>query len=173
MQALPGRDISKPTKGTGFSRSLRPHGSSRAWSEQWKWRWWRLFWYRGMDRYSETDGYGNSKIWRQMRSGRKKWGVHQINVACAFVICLLKYLLTYLLTYLTAELLLFLSGFARVLQLLHQITCTNLVTGKTNHARTLTRLITCTVAKGATGNLSCLCQQHFFHSGIYHKPYLF
>ena len=27
---------------------------------------------RGMDGYSETDGYGNSKIWRQMRSGRKK-----------------------------------------------------------------------------------------------------
>jgi len=23
------------------------------------------------DRYSEADGYGNSKIWRQMRSGRK------------------------------------------------------------------------------------------------------
>ena len=22
--------------------------------------------------YSEADGYGNSKIWRQMRSGRKK-----------------------------------------------------------------------------------------------------
>ena len=46
--------------------------SSRAWSEQWKWRWWRLFWYRGMDGYSEADGNGNSKIWRQMRSGRKK-----------------------------------------------------------------------------------------------------
>ena len=43
-----------------------------AWSEQWKWRWWRLFWYRGMDGYSEAGGYGNSKIWRQMRSGRKK-----------------------------------------------------------------------------------------------------
>ena len=25
-----------------------------------------------MDGYSEADGYGNSKIWRQMRSGRKK-----------------------------------------------------------------------------------------------------
>jgi len=36
------------------------------------WRWWRLFWYRGMDGYSEADGYGNSKIWRQMRSGKKK-----------------------------------------------------------------------------------------------------
>ena len=24
-----------------------------------------------MDGYSEADGYGNSKIWRQMRSGRK------------------------------------------------------------------------------------------------------
>ena len=28
--------------------------SSRAWSEQWKWRWWRLFWYRGMDGYSKA-----------------------------------------------------------------------------------------------------------------------
>ena len=46
--------------------------SSRAWSEQWKWRWWKLFWYRDMDVYSEADGYGNSKIWRQMRSGQKK-----------------------------------------------------------------------------------------------------
>jgi len=46
--------------------------SSGAWSEQWKWRWWRLFWYRGMDGYSEADGYGNSKIWRHMRSGVKK-----------------------------------------------------------------------------------------------------
>jgi len=43
-----------------------------AWSEQWKWRWWKLFWYRGMDGYSEADGYGNSKIWRQMRSSQKK-----------------------------------------------------------------------------------------------------
>ena len=43
-----------------------------------EWRWWRLFWYQGMGGYSEADGYGNSKIWRQMRSGRKKWGVHQI-----------------------------------------------------------------------------------------------
>jgi len=42
-------------------------------SKQWKWRWWRLFWYRGMDGYNEADGYGNSKIWRQMRSGRKKF----------------------------------------------------------------------------------------------------
>ena len=25
-----------------------------------------------MDGYSEADGYGNSKIWRQMRSGQKK-----------------------------------------------------------------------------------------------------
>jgi len=31
-----------------------------------------------MDGYSEADGYGNSKIWRQMRSCGKKWGVHQI-----------------------------------------------------------------------------------------------
>ena len=46
--------------------------SNRAWSEQWKWRWWMLFWYRGMDGYSEADEYGNSKIWRQMRSGQKK-----------------------------------------------------------------------------------------------------
>ena len=30
-----------------------------------------------MDGYSEAGGYGNSKIWRQMRSGRKKRGVHQ------------------------------------------------------------------------------------------------
>ena len=52
--------------------------SSRAWSEQWKWRWWKLFWYRGMDGYSEAGEYGNSKIWKQMRSGQKKWGVHRI-----------------------------------------------------------------------------------------------
>jgi len=25
-----------------------------------------------MDGYNEADGYGNSKIWRQMRSGQKK-----------------------------------------------------------------------------------------------------
>ena len=31
-----------------------------------------MFWYRGMDGYSEADGYGNSKSWRQMRSGQKK-----------------------------------------------------------------------------------------------------
>ena len=31
--------------------------------------WWKLFWYRGMDGYSEAGEYGNSKIWRQMRSG--------------------------------------------------------------------------------------------------------
>jgi len=30
------------------------------------------FWYQGMDGYSEADGYCNSKIWRQMRSGQKK-----------------------------------------------------------------------------------------------------
>jgi len=29
--------------------------------------WWKLFWYRGMDGYSEAGEYGNSKIWRQMR----------------------------------------------------------------------------------------------------------
>jgi len=46
--------------------------NSRVRSEQWKWRWWKLFWYRGMDGYSEADGYGNSKTWRQMRSGQKK-----------------------------------------------------------------------------------------------------
>ena len=45
--------------------------SSRAWSEQWKWRWLKLFWYRGMDVYSEAGEYGNSKIWRQMRSVQK------------------------------------------------------------------------------------------------------
>ena len=27
----------------------------KAWSEQRKWRWWKLFWYRGMDGYSEDD----------------------------------------------------------------------------------------------------------------------
>ena len=43
-----------------------------SWSEQWKWRWWKLFWYRGMDGHSEAGEYGNSKIWRQMRSGQKK-----------------------------------------------------------------------------------------------------
>ena len=32
----------------------------------------KLFWYRGMDGYSEAGEYGNSKIWRQMRSGQKK-----------------------------------------------------------------------------------------------------
>ena len=52
--------------------------SSRALSEQWKWQWWKLFLYRGMDGYSEADGYGNSMIWRQMRSAQKKRGVHQI-----------------------------------------------------------------------------------------------
>ena len=26
----------------------------------------------GIDGYSEADGYGNSKTWRQMRSGQKK-----------------------------------------------------------------------------------------------------
>jgi len=41
------------------------------WSEQWKWRWWKLFWCRGMDGYIEADGYGNSKIWRQMSLVRK------------------------------------------------------------------------------------------------------
>ena len=45
--------------------------SSKAWSKQWKWRWWKLFWCRGMDGYSEADEYGNSNIWRQMRSGQK------------------------------------------------------------------------------------------------------
>jgi len=34
--------------------------SSQAWSEQWKCRWWKLFWYRGMDGYSEAGEYGNS-----------------------------------------------------------------------------------------------------------------
>ena len=46
--------------------------NSRAWSEQWKRRWWKLFRYRGMDGNKEADGYGNSKIWRQMRSGQQK-----------------------------------------------------------------------------------------------------
>ena len=32
----------------------------------------KLYWYRGMDGYSEAGEYGNSKIWRQMRSGQKK-----------------------------------------------------------------------------------------------------
>jgi len=32
--------------------------SSQAWTEQWKWRWWKVFWYRGMDGYSEADEYG-------------------------------------------------------------------------------------------------------------------
>jgi len=52
--------------------------SSQAWSEQWKWRWWKLFWNRGMDGYSEADEYGNCRTWRQMRSGPKKWDVHRI-----------------------------------------------------------------------------------------------
>jgi len=73
--------------------------SSQAWSEQWKWRWWKLFWNRGMEGYGEADEYGNysfllffftaahkhkqltakihSKIWRQMRSGQKRWGFEQ------------------------------------------------------------------------------------------------
>ena len=43
----------------------------------WKWRWWRLFCSGGMGGYSEADKYGNSSIWRQMRS---KWscGVRRI-----------------------------------------------------------------------------------------------
>ena len=41
-------------------------------TEQWKWRWWKPFWYRGTDGYSEAGEYGNSKIWKQMRSGQKK-----------------------------------------------------------------------------------------------------
>jgi len=45
---------------------------SQALSEQWKWRWCKLFWYRGLDGYSEADAYGNSKIWRKMRSSQKK-----------------------------------------------------------------------------------------------------
>ena len=36
-----------------------------------------VFWYRGMDGYSEADGYGNSKIWREMlvqsTSSRVRW----------------------------------------------------------------------------------------------------
>jgi len=40
--------------------------------EQWKCRWWKLFWYPVMDVYSEAGEYGNSKIWRQMRSSQKK-----------------------------------------------------------------------------------------------------
>jgi len=31
------------------------------WSEQWKWRWWKLLWYRGMGGYSEADEYDNRK----------------------------------------------------------------------------------------------------------------
>ena len=27
-------------------------------------RWWKPFWYRGMDGYSEAGEYGNNKIWR-------------------------------------------------------------------------------------------------------------
>ena len=53
---------------TNLSNSASPS----CMSEQWKWRWWRLFWYRSMDGYSEADGCGNSKILRQMRSGKKK-----------------------------------------------------------------------------------------------------
>ena len=34
--------------------------------------------------HTEADGYGNSKIWRQLRSGRKKWGVHHVLV-CSFL----------------------------------------------------------------------------------------
>ena len=48
--------------------------SSQTCSEQWKWRWWRLFWNEGC---SEADIYSNSRICRQMRSGQKRWGVHQ------------------------------------------------------------------------------------------------
>jgi len=52
--------------------------SCQAWSEQWKWRWWKLFWNRGVDGYSEAGEYGNSKIWRQMskaaqRSSRQRY----------------------------------------------------------------------------------------------------
>ena len=31
-----------------------------------------------VSRYSEAEEYGNSKIWRHMRSGQKARGVHQI-----------------------------------------------------------------------------------------------
>jgi len=34
---------------------IKKSSNSQAWSEQWKWRSWKLFWYRGMDGYSEAD----------------------------------------------------------------------------------------------------------------------
>jgi len=33
---------------------------------------------QGMDRYSKADEYGNSRIWRKIRSGEKRRGVHRI-----------------------------------------------------------------------------------------------
>jgi len=32
-----------------------------------------VFWYRGIDGYSEAGEYGNSKIWREMRAGCTIW----------------------------------------------------------------------------------------------------
>ena len=68
--------------GAGFSETWVGCGkescSSQASSEKWKWRWWNLFLYRGMDGYSKADECGNSKMWRQMRYGQKWWGVHRI-----------------------------------------------------------------------------------------------
>jgi len=33
-----------------------------------------------MDGYSEADAHGNSRIWREIKSGRKRRGVHRISI---------------------------------------------------------------------------------------------
>ena len=45
--------------------------SSQAWSEQWKWRWWKLFWYRGMDGYSKAGENGKARFWDRRNLVRK------------------------------------------------------------------------------------------------------
>jgi len=49
--------------------------SSRAWNEQWQWQLLKMFWSRGMVGYSEVHERGSSRIWREMRSDRRKWGI--------------------------------------------------------------------------------------------------
>jgi len=41
-------------------------------SQAWKWKWWKLLWNQGMDGYCEADEYGNSRIWKWMRSGQQR-----------------------------------------------------------------------------------------------------
>jgi len=39
--------------------------ASQACSEQRKWRWWKLFWNRGMNKYSKDGEYGSSRTWNR------------------------------------------------------------------------------------------------------------